>query len=558
MTIFAGVLLVILILVVIAAFYERERMHRLYSLHEEKLTAEVRQREQEFNRRMYELAILKELGERIGYSLNIEKIIDIITGSLSQFIEYCGVAYMLIEPEKVVYKIHLEKSVSRKFIDNVRDTMLESLSALLDKKLIKNQVEETLSGAILVEELEDPARSIFHIPLVIGEKAVGVLTVADTRNGLYKEAEMTILYKIIRQASQAVTRLGDVVKTEQRKLNAMVSSMAEGVVMTDNDYRIVVVNSAARRMINALEVGEVSIFNFIDNLSGRFDIRGKLEESVKLNKILTADEVFIGDHFYQIIVSPVKTKVLGKEEILGGVVIFHDITHEKELERMREDFTSMIVHELRTPLTNIRGTSELLKKRMQELSSEKVSASLDLLERTSYHLLTLINDLLDVAKLESGKFTVYKKMENLNDIIKDVISVFTNQAQDKNLHIRVLFDDKLPLLEIDKMRISQVMQNLISNAIKYTTQGEIVITTKNQTQDVLVSIRDTGLGISEKDIPTLFSKFRQITTSAHEASGTGLGLVIARGIVESHGGKIWVESEVNAGSTFNFTLPIEN
>lgn len=135
---------------------------------------------------------------------------------------------MLLEPEAVIFKIHLEKSVHRRFVTDIRDRMLGSLSALLDRELDKKSIKEILSGAIIIEELNEPVQSFFNIPLVIDEKVVGILTVADTKAGLYKEEEMTILYKIIQQASKAVTRLQGVVKTEQAKVNAMVESMIGG------------------------------------------------------------------------------------------------------------------------------------------------------------------------------------------------------------------------------------------------------------------------------------------------------------------------------------------
>src|SRR3989338_10004108 len=164
-------------------------------------------REQDVSRRMYELAILKELGDRIGYSLDVQQIIDIIINSLHQFIDYSAVSYMLLEPERVIFKMHLESSVHRRFVNDIRDRMLGSLGALLDREFDKKDVKEILSGAIIIEELDEPVRSFFNIPLVIDEKVVGVLTVADTKSGLYKEEEMTILYKIIQQASKTVTSL---------------------------------------------------------------------------------------------------------------------------------------------------------------------------------------------------------------------------------------------------------------------------------------------------------------------------------------------------------------
>ncbi|MFH1536986.1 MAG: ATP-binding protein [Patescibacteria group bacterium] len=517
--------------------------------------------EKEINQRMYELAILKELGERVGYSLNVEKIIDVITGSLRQFIDYSAVSYMLLEPEKIIFKVDLEKSVSRSFVDEIQNRMLKSLSALLNKEYSKDQVEETLTGAILVEDIETPVKSFFNIPLVIGEKVVGVLTVAHTKEGLYKEEEMTMLYKITQQASNAVTRLQDVVKTEQGKLNAMVESMAEGVVMTDKDYRIMVVNPAAKKAVGLKpEQEDVDIFTFIDNLEGKFDIRGKLEESVSLKKILIADEVLLGEKFYQIIVSPVKsTSSLNKDGILGGVVIFHDITKEKEVEKMRKDFTSMMVHELRSPLDGIKSMSEVMEGDKFRQDKKSYDQFVQMINKDSRSMLTLVNDLLDAAKIESGKFEIQKEKTDLKDVINKRIEFFLIQAKEKQIKLKTEFDNNLPnIIEIDSTRIGQVLNNLLSNALKYTgLRGTIKIVVKNEEKTVRVSIIDSGVGISKEDQEKLFNKFKQFKQAAEsEKKGTGLGLVIAKGIVEAHGGKISVASKEGEGSTFSFTLPI--
>ena len=234
---------------------------------------------------------------------------------------------MLLEPEKVIFKMHLERSVHRRFVVDVRDRMLGSLGALLEREFNKNSVKEILSGAILIEDLDEPVQSFFNIPLVIGDKVVGILTVADTKAGLYKEEEMTILYKLIQQASKAVTRLQDVVRTEQEKVSAMVESMEDGVVMTDADYRILVINPAAKRIIGQEKKVEITIFDFIDNLGGKMDMRGRLEESVKLKKSFVSERFELRDKFYQSFVFPVKTRTaLSEGDVLGGVVIFHDVT----------------------------------------------------------------------------------------------------------------------------------------------------------------------------------------------------------------------------------------
>ena len=554
---------------------------------------EINVKEKEMNSKIYELAILKELGDRVGYSLDVHQIIDVITGSLHQFIDYSAVSYMLLEPEKILFKVHLEKSVHRGFIDEIRDRMLKSLSALLDKEFTKNQVEELISGAILIETVQEPVKSFFNIPLVIAGKVVGVLTIADKQMGLYKEEQMTILYKITNQASQAVTKLQEVVTTEQSKLNAMVESMADGVFMTDLDYRILVINPAAKKAIQMADKKEVTIFDFIDNLGGKFDIKGRLEESVKLKKEYISERILLGEKFFQIFVSPVvNVSILGQETIHGGVVIFHDVSSEVEIETLRKDFTSMLVHELRSPLDGIKKISEVLKNKTIKIEDKGYDEYMQLIYKNSSNMLELVNDILDVAKIESGKFDIKKQEGNILNVIKERFDFYSLSAKNANITLKLSLSADLPAkMMFDPEGLEHVLNNLISNALKYTNEkGEVsviallhkaegnlkeeiqnagytssnlipenIVDSDNKNPFVMVLISDTGIGIEEKNISSIFSKFKQLDTKnsvLKKQKGTGLGLVIAKGVVDEHKGKIGAVSKIGVGSTFFFTLPL--
>lgn len=553
----------------------------------------LEKREQDVSRRMYELAILKELGDRIGYSLDVQQIIDIITGSLRQFIDYAAVSYMLFEPDKVIFKVHLERSVHRRFVNDIRDRMLGSLGALLDREFDKKDVKEILSGAIIIEELDEPVRSFFNIPLVIDEKVVGVLTVADTKIGLYKEEEMTILYKIIQQASKAVTSLQGVVKTEQKKLNSMVESMADGVVMTDNDYRVVVANPSVKVILGLEKKSEPTVFDFIDNLGGKYDIRGKLEESIKLGKVLETPEALIGERVFQIVVSPVKSvSTMSSGEILGGVVIFHDITHEKELEELRKDFTSMMVHELRSPLDGISKMADLIIRKKSVIKAKQITDEyLPIIYKNSSDMLSLVSNLLDAAKVESGKYQISKEpMADINKIVDERVKFYTPSAKAVGVKFLVHVAKEVPAtFGLDPNAVSEVFNNFISNSLKFSRdKGEIIIqiflhkdngdimseaesagvkwfvkeddkVLANLPNSVIVAVTDSGPGISRDNLPLLFNKFKQFKTAALAANkkGTGLGLVITKGIIEAHGGAVGAASEEGVGSTFYFSLPLE-
>lgn len=573
------IITIVFLLVIIVLFVNiYELKHRL------------KRRQGKIDHHMYELAILKEIGERIGYSLNVEKIVDIITGSLGQFIDYGAVSYMLLKPEKIIFKVDLAESVSRKFIDEIQSRMLASLSALLGEQYEKSQIETILTGAILDEENETPVKSYFNIPLTIGDKVVGVLTIAHSKEGLYQETEMTILYKIVKQASQAVTQLQQVVETERSKLSAMVESMAEGVIMTDKDYRIVVANPAARVAAGIdVKKAKLDIFDFIDNLDKTFDIRGKLEKSVNTNKTLISNNVLIGERIFKIFVSPVKSdQGLAKNEVLGCVVIFHDITQEKEIEKLKKDFTSMMVHELRSPLDGVKKMAELMREEGFTDNTDNYNEFVNMIYKNSSDMLELVGDLLDVAKIESGEFKIKKEKADIKQIIQQRIAFYQILAQDSKLKLTSQFAQDLPTsVDFDIRRISQVLNNFISNSIKFTkADGSVTIQALLYRQgadlnqlaqassitwfitgqekhfqklpdSLVVAVTDSGAGISQENISKLFNKFKQFKAAAtSEKRGTGLGLAISKGIVSAHQGTIGVASQEGKGSTFYFTIPV--
>ncbi|MEK7063055.1 MAG: GAF domain-containing protein, partial [Patescibacteria group bacterium] len=180
--------------------------------------AELIREKEESARRLYEVSILKEIGEQTGYSLDVEQILQIIAGSLHQFINYCAVSYIVVLPDKLKLHTRLEQSVSNIFLADLKTKMLASLSTLAGKDFNTAPLAETRSGAIVVEAVVEPIGSFFNIPLTISGSLSGLLTVAHVKPGLYKEADMTILYKIVNQASLAVTRLQAVVKKEEERI----------------------------------------------------------------------------------------------------------------------------------------------------------------------------------------------------------------------------------------------------------------------------------------------------------------------------------------------------
>ncbi len=523
--------------------------------------ARGKMREAQLADRVYETAALSEIGERIGYSLDASKIIEIISGSLGQLLSYSTVSYMILTEtgEKIPFVCTVVESVNRAFVGEVKNKMLAALSEMMQQPMLDIDIDERLAGAILDEAQTSPVKSFFNLPIIISGKVAGLINVSSKNEGLYRGPDTEVLYRIAKQASEAVSRLQEVLESEKGKLSQAVEALADGVLMVDKQYEVIIANKKLCELLSIVE--NPKIFDIVNALSGNFDIRGKMEEATSSATPMVPWEITIGEKVLQVFVS----KVLDRQndKILGVVVLFHDISDTKTLERLRQDFMAMMVHELRAPLTSIRSTVEMMKAQDPEkLNALEFNKQLAVIDSTSQTMLELVGDLLDVAKVEAGKFDVICDAGDIGEVILDRIETFKAQAEQKGLLIKPEIVKGMPLAWFDKVRMKQVLNNLLSNAIKYTDSGQITVKATHEVVDgnvidILVSVADTGIGIDGEQKVRLFSKFGQLEAgrSRGKLSSTGLGLYITKKIIEESGGKIWVESKgADLGSTFYFTV----
>jgi signal transduction histidine kinase len=228
-----------------------------------------------------------------------------------------------------------------------------------------------------------------------------------------------------------------------------------------------------------------------------------------------------------------------------------------EASQHKSQFLANMSHELRTPLNAILGYTELILDSVYGEMPEKARRVLDRVQRNGRHLLGLINDVLDLSKIEAGQLSLSLADYSLNNVIQSVFSAVEPLASEKQIKLKIDIVPELPQGRGDERRLTQVLLNLVGNAIKFTDSGEVAITGSSANGAFNVAVRDTGPGISEADQAKLFQEFQQADNSiTRKKGGTGLGLAISKRIIEMHGGKIWVESVVGQGSTFSFTLPV--
>lgn len=231
----------------------------------------------------------------------------------------------------------------------------------------------------------------------------------------------------------------------------------------------------------------------------------------------------------------------------------------KELERLKSEFLATMSHELRTPLNSIIGFVSMILQGISGDINEEQRKQLSMVHSSSIHLLNLINDILDISKIEAGKMSFSKDRFNIKDVISEVVQNVSPLISKKEVKLITEIPDEIPEVYSDKTRVFQILLNLVSNAIKFTEKGEIRIKCEVDGDKLKISVSDTGKGIKEEDMETLFEAFRQISGSARRRyQGAGLGLYLSKKLVTLLGGEIWVESEYGKGSTFTFTLPLKS
>ncbi|HLY25480.1 MAG TPA: GAF domain-containing sensor histidine kinase, partial [Aggregatilineales bacterium] len=228
-----------------------------------------------------------------------------------------------------------------------------------------------------------------------------------------------------------------------------------------------------------------------------------------------------------------------------------------EANKLKTEFVNNMSHELRTPLNAVINFTRIVLDGHAGPVTDQQKEFLDHVHDSGQHLLGLINDILDLAKIEAGKMQLRREMTPIEPILRGVMSTAVGLTRDKGLVLKAEIAPELPPLDIDGVRIRQVLLNLLSNAAKFTPRGGITMRASVQDHGVLITVEDTGIGIKTEDIPKVFEEFRQIDGSLHRIeTGTGLGMPISRRFVELHGGKMWIESEPGKGTTISFTLPI--
>ena len=379
-----------------------------------------------------------------------------------------------------------------------------------------------------------------------------------------KTVDKALFEKLVKEYEELKSKTGSTIEGlkkenrrvsfEKRRTESVIRNMSEGLVVVDSKGKVLLMNPAAEKLLGATsaDVGK----NLADTL--KMEHMATFVKGAPGEDVESTAEVEIKGNEDTVKTLKTSTAVIENQDgkTVGMVAVLSDVTKQKELEQMKSDFVSNVTHELRTPIVTVKQALATISKMASDKMGKEEEKLFDIARRNIENLGTLVNDLLDMAKIEAGKLELKKAEIDIKGLIKEAVSTFSPWADNKGIKLEENISGEFPKIMLDAKRIGQVLGNLISNAIKYTPKGgRITIEVKSvSTEYIEISVTDTGVGIAKEDRDKIFNKFQQLDSSV---GGTGLGLPIAKEIVELHNGKMGVESEAGKGSRFFFTLPIE-
>lgn len=401
------------------------------------------------------------------------------------------------------------------------------------------------------------------LPLISRKKVIGLIFVFRGYQGRFSNNDRALLQSFADQAAIAVrnAQLYTQVSREKRRLDALLDSAADGILIMGSDHVVERCNQAFVRLYGK-PVEEVVGKEHEEIIKWKSRRQGKtLEEAVLSGWPLTphanlyvegdlarpqGDALPVG-----ITYAPLLS---GEGKLINIFASVRDITHFREAEELKSVFVSVVSHELKTPVALIKGYVGTLRRKDVSWDSDIVQDSLEVIEEEADHLTDLIENLLDASRLQAGGFSLNQSDLKLDELARELADRFQTQT-DKH-EIVVQFPENFPPIMGDEDRLSQVLSNLLSNAIKYSPEGGTIrVSGQLRPEQVIVCVQDQGPGIAPEDIPHVFDRFYRADEAAKKTQGAGLGLYLTRAIVEAHQGRIWVEPRSGEGARICFSLP---
>lgn len=555
-----------------------------------------RTRELQVERDMLET--LYDIALEVSSTLDLSTLLQNSLGALAKQIGVKNGSIMLIEPD-TGHLVHRAVLSGRDKVGITRFSMGQGIAGWVAqhrKAALVNDVSQDprwipLPNGDVVRKKQG---SMIAVPLIAQHDTLGVLLLSHEDVGYFHEGHLRLLNTsageialgihnalLYDQIEQQLIRQGDMLRRQEEvasQSTAILQSLSDGVIVCNAEGNVLAANPAVERILER-SIEELVIWNLpelLHRLLGRrvkeVPVEDLLEHPVdERNEPRSFSITFqIGMRVVSMTLDPVITS---KEELMGAVAVFRDITREVESDRLKTEFIGTVSHELRTPMTSIKGFTQLLAMGSLGPINDTQKEFLNTIQTNAERMISIINDLLDITKIETGSVELELRPLHLAEALSHVVTELQSKIQAREHELTISIPPGLPLVRADAKRFDQILFNLLSNAVKYTPCGgkiafeasetgidavpaELQEGLKPSARYVRVDVRDTGVGIAADEQGRVFERFYRTENPLKvEAGGTGLGLSLVKPLVELFGGRIWLQSAVNEGSTFSFVMP---
>ena len=519
-------------------FDRRELMARIHT------KLRVKQAEDVLRLRNRELNLLPEIGKELSARLDMEELATIL---LKRTGETLGAMFGHV----VIFNANGRYQQTYHF-DQPTDPS-EVVSQFTFSESLLETANDTRQGFIIKNTQNDPrwtsnksqARSAMVIPMFGRSHLLGLLLLANEQADYFKLEHLLLLQVICSQASIAIenAQLYETMAHEQQRLAAVLQSAGDAILMFDRENRLSLSNPAGEKLFTDYEM---KIGQKLARGLGYDSLLDLLTDGLRSNDSFSGEIDWPDQRVFSAKMTPVQEG--------GCVVVLHDVTHFKHLEKVKNEFIATASHDLRNPITSIKGFSDLIKKagplnEIQEDFTERI-------RRAAENMGELVENMLDLAKFDLGMEPRHDSVD-LSRLLLTIADEFQPQARAKAQRLSLEKTAEDAQVQGDELQLLQALRNLVSNSIKYTpSEGSITLSLMQRDGKAFIQIRDTGYGIPASDLSFIFNRFYRVRDNGHDdIEGNGLGLAIVKSIIEQHGGNLYVESDLGKGSCFSISLP---
>ena len=503
------------------------------------------------NDRLNDLSLLLRISRSVSATLDLDEGVPLILEGILEETHAATARFVLLDEDeqpRQVFSVGTAHATFLKLDRALATAFQRDKTHLISQDLHNNPIVPSGSG---------PLQSIAAFSVQTRDRTVAVLWVGAEESQAFDEARINFLNTLVGQAAVLVenARLFQAAEGGRRRLAAILSSTSDAILVTDRNRNLLLINPAAQQILglDATAYGRPI---------AQLDLPAALEEALvrpydeDQQMAQPTVEVPLADG--RIFFASLALVTMQSGERVGRVVVMRDVTYFKELDEMKSEFVATVSHDLRAPLTFIRGYATMLVMvgDLNDKQHEYLERILHGIEQMS----ALIDDLLNLRRIEAG-VDIGQESCRLGVVVVEAVDTMRARATAKSITLRLEPAESAPTVMGDPTLLRQAIGNLVDNAIKYTpTGGQVRVgMRKNQNDEVVIHVSDTGIGIAPENQPRLFEKFYRIKRrETGDISGTGLGLALVKSIVERHGGRVWVESEINKGSKFYIALPMED